>query len=323
MLIKTLKTNRPAAYIAFFVTAVVFFVLDLVFASLPSLTSDHPIFSSLSSFFQGHPVWSSVLLFVISLLVAMGWNNALSERGVFKNVTILPAFFFVILSSVFSFSSFWICLFIMLFVLNKLMLCFQQDRPYGLLFDSGFLIGLATLINPICLFFFILTYVSAVIYSTISWRNFLIPIIGLFTPFLFAWSYGFYFDSLPSLSDYYFSQIQWTLPYIEYSLAFLLWSTLLMLLFLFAIRELVQWLSMKSLRSRKAFYLLFAYCVSTFAGFFFTQDSWDYLILFALPFTVLIGNYFIFIQKRWWYESLFILILISTVYLQLAPLLKA
>tara|TARA_Y100000385_G_scaffold138937_1_gene144335 strand:- start:12404 stop:13375 length:972 start_codon:yes stop_codon:yes gene_type:complete len=323
MLIKTLKTNRPSAYIAFFVTAVVFFVLDLIIVREPSLGSDHPLFSSLASFFLQHPIWSSVLLLAISLLMAMGWNNALSERGVFKNVTILPAFFFVILSSVFSFSSSWICLFIMLFVLNKLMLCFQQDRPYGLLFDSGFLIGLATLINPICILFFVLPYLSTAIYTTISWRNLLIPVIGLFSPFLFAWAYGFYFDGLPALSNYYFSFLKWTFPSFEYSLALALWSLLLLLLFFFAIRELIQWLSMKSLRSRKAFFLLFGYSICAFIGIFFVQDSWNHLLFFALPFSVLISNYFIFIHKRWWYESVFILILISTVYLQLAPLFKA
>ncbi|MFL2569599.1 MAG: DUF6427 family protein [Flavobacteriales bacterium] len=320
MLVKTLKTNRPSAYIAFFASAVVFFILDIIIGTTPSLASDHPIFSSLASFFAYHYIWSNVLLFIIGLLMAMGWNNALSERGVFKNATIIPAFLFIILSSVFSLSSFWICTFILLFVMNKLMLCFQQERPYGLLFDSGFLIGLATIINPICIFFFILSYVAVVVYSTINWRNFLIPIIGLFTPFLFAWTYGFYFDSLPDLSDYYFSYIQWSPPSIEYSLPFLIWTSLVLLLFFFAIRELAQWLTMKSLRSRKAFYVFFAYSICAFTGFFFVQDSWNYLLLFALPFTVLTANYFLFIEKRWWYESLFILILISTVYLQLEPL---
>ena len=320
MLVKTLKTNRPSAYIAFFVFAVVFFLLDIIIGTTPSLASDHPIFSRLSSFFIAHSVWSTVLLFVISLLMAMGWNNALSERGVFKNATIIPAFLFIILSSVFSLSSFWICTFILLFVMNKLMLCFQQERPYGLLFDSGFLIGLATIINPICIFFFILTYVAIVVYSTINWRNLLIPVIGLFTPFIFAWTYGFYFDSLLVLNDYYSNFIKWSPPNIEYSLPILIWSTLLLLLFLFAIRELVQWLTMKSLRSRKAFYVFFAYSICAFIGLFFVHDSWNYLLLFALPFTVLSTNYFLFIEKRWWYESLFILILISTVYLQLAPL---
>ena len=226
MLVKTLKTNRPSAYIAFFVSATLFFLLDIIIGTKPSLAFDHPIFSSLASFFDHHFIWSNVLLFIIGLLMAMGWNNALSERGVFKNATIIPAFLFIILSSVFSLSSFWICSFILLFVMNKLMLCFQQERPYGLLFDSGFLIGLATIINPICIFFFILTYVAVVVYSTINWRNFLIPIIGLFTPFLFAWTYGFYFDSLADLSDYYLYYIQWSPPTIEYSLPFLIWSTL-------------------------------------------------------------------------------------------------
>ena len=320
MLVKTLKTNRPSAYIAFFVSATLFFLLDIIRSTKPSFASNHPIFSSLASFFAHHYTWSNVLLFIIGLLMAMGWNNALNERGVFKNSTIIPAFLFIILSSVFSLSSFWICSFILLFVINKFMLCFQKERPYGLLFDSGFLIGLATVINPICIFFFILTYVAIVVYSTINWRNFLIPIIGLFTPFLFVWLYGFYFDSLPILTDYYFASIKWSPPNIEYSLPLLVWSTLLLLLFLFAIRELAQWLTMKSLRSRKAFYVFFSYSICTFIGFFFVQDSWNYLLFFTLPFTVLTANYFIFIQKRWWYESLFILILISTVYLQLAPL---
>ena len=320
MLVKTLKTNRLSAYIVFFVSAFIFFLLDITIGTTPSLASDHPIFSSFASFFANRYIWSNVLLFIIGLLMAMGWNNALSERGVFKNATIMPAFLFIILSSVFSLSSFWICTFILLFVMNKLMLCFQQERPYGLLFDSGFLIGLATIINPVCIFFFILTYVAVVVYSTINWRNFIIPIIGLFTPFLFVWTYGFYFNSLPVLSDYYFSYIYWSFPSIKYSLSFLIWSILIFLLFFFAIRELAQWLTMKSLRSRKAFYVFFAYSVCAFVGFFFVQESWNYLLLFTLPFTVLTANYFLFIEKRWWYESLFILILISTVYLQLAPL---
>ena len=320
MLVKTLKTNRPSAYIAFFVSATLFFLLDIIRSTKPSFASNHPIFSSLASFFAHHYTWSNVLLFIIGLLMAMGWNNALNERGVFKNSTIIPAFLFIILSSVFSLSSFWICSFVLLFVINKFMLCFQKERPYSLLFDSGFLIGLATVINPICIFFFILTFVAIVVYSTINWRNFLIPIIGLFTPFLFVWLYGFYFDSLPIITDYYFASIKWSPPNIEYSLSLLVWSTLLLLLFLFAIRELAQWLTMKSLRSRKAFYVFFSYSICTFIGFFFVKDSWNYLLFFTLPFTVLTANYFIFIEKRWWYESLFILILISTVYLQLAPL---
>jgi hypothetical protein len=320
MLIKKLKTNRPSAYIAFFVSATLFFLFDIIINTKPSLASNHPIFSTLASFFANHYTLSNVLLFIIGLLMAMGWNNALSERGVFKNATIIPAFLFIILSSVFSLSSFWVCTFILLFVMNKFMLCFQKERPFGLLFDSGFLIGLATVINPICIFFFIITYVAIAVYSTINWRNFLIPIIGLSTPFLFVWAYGFYFDNLPVLNDYYFTSIKWSPPNIDYSFPFLVWSTLLLLLFFFAIRELALWLSMKSLRSRKAFYVFFSYSVCAFIGFFFVQDSWNYLLFFTLPFTVLTANYFIFLEKRWWYESLFILILISTVYLKLAPL---
>ena len=320
MLVKKLKTNKPSVYIAFFVFAVFFLITNIIFDNQPSIEHNHPIFSFFGNFFIRNHIFSNVLLFVISLLIAMGWNNALSERGVFKNITIIPAFLFIIFSSVFTLSSIWICVFILLFILNKLMLCFQNEKPYSLLFDCGFLIGLATIINPICIFFLTIIYVAIIVYSNITWRNLIIPFLGLILPFFFTGVYVFLFNKLDSLSNYYLHSLTFSYTPFNYSVPLLVWSIFILVLLLLSLNELSHWISMKSLRSRKAFYIFFSYSVCAFLGFFFSQNSWDYLLFFTLPFTVLVSNYFIFIKKEWWSECLFILIVICTIYFQLSTL---
>lgn len=317
MLVKTLKTNKPPAIISFVVMAVLLLLLNLLLPLPTSGSSNHPLFAFVSTFFSEHIYWGALAVFSLAMLMSMGWNNLLSERGVFKNSTLLPAFFLLLLTSVFGLSSVWLASFIMLFVLNTLMSTFQQDRPYSSLYDGGFLIGLASLIYPSSILFFMLCYVSTVLYTTISWRNFVIPLVGLISPFIFACSYAYYFDKLEVFSHYYLSALQWQWPVFNYSLALLLWSSLLLLLFFISFKELLEWLPLKSLKSRKAFVLLFAYCICAFFSLFLSPNSLDHNLLFVLPFTALISNYFIFLKKRWWSESLFVLIVFATIYLRL------
>jgi hypothetical protein len=260
------------------------------------------------------------VVFILGLLIAMGWNNLLTDRGVFKNITILPAFILVLLSSAFEISAIWISYFLMLFVLNKLMSIYQKSKPYAALFDSGFLIGLSATIYPVSILFFLLIMVAVFIYSTMNWRHFLIPLLGLLTPFLFVFTYGYYFDVLTDLSQYYFTFFSFALPLFKWTVGVVVWSSVLGILFLLSFKEMVDWLAMKNLRSRKAFYLFFAYSACVFISLFFTAFDWNHLLLFGLPMSVLIANYFMFLHKKWWYEGVFIVLILSTIYLHIEPL---
>lgn len=319
MLVKTLKTNKPAAFISFFVLAITFFVLDFLVSPELTLSTNHPIFSSVAKVVIANPWMAYTLIFVVTLLMSMGWNNLLTDRGVFKNVTILPAFTLVLLNSVFSFSSLWICYFLMLFVLNKLMSTFQTNKPYALLYDSGFLIGLSCLVYPLSILFFILIYVSNVIYISLNWRIFLVPVLGLLTPFLFAYTYAYYFDFTPQLTQYFLSSFKWYLPSFSWSIDLIIWANIIVILFLLSFKEMLEWLVRKNLRSRKAFYLLFAYSVCVFIGIFFSQYVWNHLLFFGLPLSVILANYFMYLEKKWWYEGAYILLILSTLYVHAAP----
>jgi len=322
MLVKTLKTNKPAAFISFFVFSIAFYILDLFTSPELSLSASHPLFSALAQFIIDRSWIAYTLMFVLSLLMSMGWNNLLTDRGVFKNVTILPAFTLVLLNSVFGFSSLWVSYFLMLFVLNKLMSTYQKSKPYAMLYDSGFLIGLSCLVYPLSIVFFILVYVSNAIYTTLEWRTFLVPVLGLLTPFLFAFTYAYYFDIIPQLTDYFLSSFNVYLPTFEWTLELVIWVSFMSILFLLSFKEMLDWLVRKNLRSRKAFYLLFAYSVCVFIGVFFSPFTWNHLLLLGLPLSVLLANYFLFLEKKWWYEGAYILLILSTLYVHLAPLFR-
>ena len=214
-------------------------------------------------------------------------------------------------------------LFLYLFVLNKLMSTYQKNKPYAMLYDSGFLIGLSCLVYPISILFFLLVYVSNIIYTTFSWRTFLVPFLGLITPLLFAYTYAYYFDEVPQLTHYFLSSFKLYLPSFSWTLELIVFVSVLAILFLLSFKEMLEWLVRKNLRSRKAFYLLFAYSVCVFIGLFFSPYTWNHLLLFGLPLSVILANYFMFLEKKWWYEGAYMLLILSAIYLHLAPLIRA
>ena len=94
---------------------------------------------------------------------------------------------------------------------------------------------------------------------------------------------------------------------------------LLVILLLSAFKELAQWIALKSLRSRKAFIVFIAYLLFNLLGFFtLATDGFQHLLLLVFPIAALVGNYLLFARKWWWYEVLFALFLLSTIYFHLS-----
>lgn len=320
MLVKLLKTTRPAALLSFFVMALVFFALQLLHvADYTFAQTGYPLFDFIQHILFDSKWLSAILLFVISLLMSMGFNNLISEKGVLKYNTILPASVLIIFASVFPFSPVWITVFLLLFFLNKLLGVYQKERPYAVLFDAGLLLGLSVLIYPPSIFLFPIIYVANLTYSAIGWRNYIIPVLGFISPLLIAASYLFFVDDLPLYLVHYKISLSWHLPTISVSLSKGVFLAFLVILLLSAFKELAQWIPLKSLRSRKAFIVFVAYFFFACFGFFtLAAEGLQHLLILAFPIAALAGNYLLFARKWWWYETLFALFLLSAIYFHLS-----
>lgn len=320
MLVKLLKTTRPAALLSFFGIAVLFFTFQLLHLSDYSFAqTGFPLFDLVQHLLLSSKWLSAILIFIISLLTAMGFNNLISEKGVLKYNTILPASVLLIFVSIFPFSPLWIAIFVLLFFLNKLLGIYQKERPYAVLFDAGLLLGVSVLIYPPSIYLFPLIYIANLIYSAVGWRNYIIPILGFLSPLLIVASFLFVVDDLPMYLTHYKVSLTFRLPSASVSLSEGIFLSLLAVLLLSAFKELAQWISLKSLRSRKAFIVFVVYFFFACLGFFtLAADGLQHFLILAFPIAALAGNHLLFARKWWWYETLFALFLLSAIYFHLS-----
>jgi hypothetical protein len=144
------------------------------------------------------------------------------------------------------------------------------------------------------------------------------PILGFASFTLLLLGSLYLFDNTSLLLEDFSQFFHWQWPKLNYSLAGTIHLSMMLLLLVLAIKELLSWLKFKSLKSRKAFTLLFFMSFSAFLSLFLsTTKGWNHLLLFSIPLSTILGNYFYFAAKRWWYELLFMLMLISLSYFML------
>lgn len=320
MLVKLLKTTRPAALLSFFGIAVFFFAFQLLYLSDYSFAqTGYPLFDLAQHLLFSNKWMAAILVFKLSLLMAMGFNNLISEKGVLKYNTVLPASVLIIFVSIFSFSPVWLAVFLLLFFLNKLLGVYQKERPYTVLFDAAFLLGMSVLIYPPTIFLFPLIYIANLTYSAVGWRNYIVPVLGFISPLLMMTCYLFFVDELPLYKEHYLRMLSLSLPSISIKLSEGIFFVVLAILLLSAFIELAQWIALKSLRSRKAFVVFVAYLFFSLFGFFtLSADGLQHLLLLAFPITALVGNFLLFTRKWWWYETLFSSFLLSAIYFHLS-----
>lgn len=320
MLVKLLKTTRPTALLFFFGLALLLWGLQLF--HLPSYsyaTTGYPLFDLLQLLLFHNRWVAAVLVLLLSLLLPMGLNNLITEKGVLKYNTILPATVLLLILSPFSFSPLWPAAFCCLFVLNKLLSMYQKDRPYPEVYDAGFLLGVASLFYPPSLFLFPLIYVANLTYSVFGWRNYIIPLLGLLSPYLLVGVCLFWQDNLTLFLQHYLVSLSWEGVSLNADFPLLLWALLLLIISLCALKELAQWMAQKSLRSRKSFILIVGYLLLGIPSVFCVATAGaEHVLLLSIPLATLGGNYLLFARKWWWYESLFILFLLTAIYFHIS-----
>ncbi len=322
MLVKILKTTKPVSLAIFFGFGLLFLGFKLsVDSSFIFTKSGFPLYDVLQLVtFQNHWILS-IIYTVLALTLAMGWNNILSDKGVLKSNSVLPSIFILLFLMPFEFTPVLAVSFLSLFLLHKILNIYKKDRPYMDVFDAGLLVSVCFLFYPPAIFLMPLLLFSIFLYGNIQWRNFVIPLVGFAAPIVILFALHLCFNTSEGIIEHYQKCLSISLPSIQLPEYILPWCILLITLLVLSLKNMLLWLSTNSLRARKAFGVLFFYCVCVVMGLFVeSAEGWSHLLLFCLPFSVLLANYFLYLEKRWWSEGLFILMLIFILYFQIASL---
>ena len=174
------------------VHAIITSVLFLIYFLAAVFLVEKPEYSHLTFFHKLSLLLG--FLFLFFLVRFINRKNYLSEMNAY--LLLILALLFGTFPRTMEFNNIFIAHFLLLFSFRRIYSIRTFKSVNQKLFDSGFWIGIATLIYSFSAVFSVLVFATALIHKKASIRSFLIPIVGFITPLFLAFTYFFITDDI-------------------------------------------------------------------------------------------------------------------------------
>ena len=263
-------------------------------------------------------------LFIASLIVfvqAMMINYLVNHFNLFGKSSFLPALMYITLSGLFIpfllLTPALICNFLLIWMLFKLLNLYKGEAAKSNSYDLGMIVALGTLIYLPFIYIFLIIWVALVIFRPFDWREWIACVVGFITIFFLLGVFYYINDKLGQFFEIWRPlgtrfPVHFSIKYDNY---LVLIPVIIILVLCFF--KLQQNFFKSYVHIRKSFQLLFfVFLITAFSFYIRTDFHLDHFLLCAVPAAVFFAYYFLYAKSRWFYESLFILLLASIIYFQ-------
>lgn len=279
------------------------------------------LFDLLSSVLNLLPAFVQTLIAVALIsFEAIYLNNILNRYEVLYKNSFLPALMYTLLMSlalpVLEFHPVILVNLLLLRVIDKTFTLFKNDSPIPSLFDSCFLISIASLIYLPAATMFILFLIALLILRPFNLREWMIALIGFGLPYFFLSVYFFWTDQLSIawkniIQNFVPAHLQFGFT-IEKPLMFLF--IMLGLILLLSLKRLVQHFYKNTVRTRSYQQILILFFIIAAASSFLLKTIPLYqMTILAIPLAVFFGYYFLAAKRRIWFSEMLLWILIGLI----------
>ncbi len=259
--------------------------------------------------------FATILVFIQALI----FNRIVNNHNLLSRQSFLPGLMYITGTSLFMpfmiLSPTLFCNFLLIWIIDKCLKLGKSNNAMITVFDIGMIIGVGTLIYFPFISMLLIIFLGLLLFRSFNWREWIAGLIGFLTIFFFLAVYYYWNDNLSS-----FYQI-WkplankfpTVFAIEYDdYLVLVPVTITMILAALQLRENFF---RSFISTRKAFQLLFFMFIVA-AGSFYLKPNYRlyHFLLCVPPGAVLLAYYFSNARKRWFYETLFLLFILSVQY---------
>lgn len=260
---------------------------------------------------------AAVLVFIQALLL----NYLVNRDNLLSKPSFLPALMYVVVSGLFTpflmLSSPLICNFLVIWMLFKLLDFYKGDNAMSNAYDVGMIVALGTLIYLPFIYMFLLIWIGLVIFRPFNWREWVAGIIGYATIFFFLAVIYYMKDEMGQFYTIWLP-LGTKFPnsiHIDYY-NYLILIPVIMILGLCFI-TLRQNFFKSYVQVRKSFQLLFWFFLIGGLSFYVKEQfNLNHFLLCAVPAAVFFAYYFLYAGKKWFYETLFLLLLAGIIYFQ-------
>ena len=295
-----------------------------IYYNLP-VRIDFNILESYTSFFFKIPPDSVSaganvsLAAVIVFVQALIFNRIINKHSLLAKPSYLPALLFITGASLFMqfllLSPVLIGNFIIILMIDKFLQLAKTVNVMSIMFDLGMLIALGTLIYFPIIVFLVMLWLSLLLYRPFNWREWISGIIGFLTIFSFVAVFYYWNDRLDRFIDILQPLANKFPNRLEINLDDYLVLIPVGIIMILAAIQLRENFYRSFISTRKAFQMLFFMFVVAMVSFYTKPGVTVAHFLLCVPSgAVLLAYYFSNAKKRWVYEALFAVLVISIQY---------
>ncbi|MFT3700735.1 MAG: DUF6427 family protein [Agriterribacter sp.] len=301
------KTNSPINFALLLVYAFVLKFYSFMHPHIPvAQPTDgflyHKILHFLAPAGSYAPIIYPMIVLVLTLTQAIVFGNFINNQKLLPKSTFLPAMAYILITSLFpewwQLSSTLVANTLLVWVWANLSSLFNNPRPKTVLFNAGLVVGFVSF-----LYFPAIAFVILIFFALISMRPFqlsewLIALMGVFTPYYFLFAYLFLTRDWNPLT--YLPSISVSIPRFQQDIWAWVAIVLMIIPFLFSGFFIQKDILRMLIQVRKSWSLMLTYLViSLFIPFINFSSTFEYWILSALPFAAFHAYTYFYIQKKW------------------------
>jgi len=260
---------------------------------------------------------ASVFIFIQALLL----NYLINFYNLLGKPTFLPALMYVTLSGLFApflvLSAPLICNFLIIWLLFKLFSLYKGDDAKSTAYDVGMIVALGSLIYFPFIYLFLVIWIGLVLFKPFNWREWVSGILGYTTVFFFLAVLYYWNDKISSFSNIWrplATKFPDHISINSYNYVLLVPVIIILVLCFF---KLQQNFFKSYVQIRKSFQLLFfIFLITAFSFYVNASFHLNHFLLCIAPVAVFFAYFFLYSTRKWFYESLFLLLLISIICFQ-------
>jgi len=260
---------------------------------------------------------AGIIVFAQSLLL----NHLVNHYNLLGKPTFLPALMYITITGLFTpflvLSPPLLCNFLIIWMLFKLFSLYKSNDAKSAAYDLGIMVAVGSIIYLPFIYLFLVIWIALIIFRPLNWREVMAGIIGYATIFFFLAVYYYMNDSLAQFYNIWLPLATKFPDSINiHYLSFLVLVPVIVILVLCFVK-LQQNFFKSYVQIRKSFQLLFiVFLIAGLSFYVKTPFNLNHFLLCAVPCTVFFSYYFLYAKNKWFYESLYLLLLISIIYFQ-------
>ncbi|MFC3365017.1 DUF6427 family protein [Pedobacter fastidiosus] len=265
------------------------------------------------------PITNIFIATVLVYIQALIFNRVINNHNLLAKPSFLPGLMYIAGTSLFLdfmvLSPALISNFLLIWVIDKFLKLAKSANSITTVFDIGMIIALGTLIYFPFMATLLMIFLALLLFRSFNWREWIAGLIGFITVFFFVAVYYYWNNNLGS-----FYQIWKPLGNKFPSVFKINYNDYLVLIpvaiiIILASLQLRENFFRSFISTRKGFQMLFFMFLVAGASFYLKPNFsiWHFLLCVP-PGAVLLAYYFSNAKKRWFYETLFLLFVLSVQY---------